>query len=137
MRHFRDYCPPLVKGTTVAYYASVSGDINAGMAKTFRQALIDALERTGTPLKQVAEGAGVSYEQFKKLVQREDAATNVDDAVKVANFFGMTVDEFIEDRTAEARDAAADLWRQLSEAERDLLLAAARGRGAQGRVEVP
>lgn len=105
------------------------------MTKTFRTALIDALDRTGIPLKQVCEGSKVSYEQFKKLVQREDAATNVDDAVRVANFFGVTMDEFIEDRTAEDRDAAADLWRRLSASERDLLLAAARGRNVPGPQE--
>ena len=41
-----------------------------GMAKVFRDALIEALDRTGTPLKEVAERAGVSYEQLKKVRYR-------------------------------------------------------------------
>ncbi|WP_435170779.1 hypothetical protein [Falsirhodobacter sp. 1013] len=98
------------------------------MPKLFRDALLEALERTGAPLKKVAEGAGVSYDQLKKLRQRDTGSTNVDDAVRVANFFGMTLDEFIGDDTAQARSEAVALYSQLTEAERTILRDAARGR---------
>jgi len=98
------------------------------MAKTFREALLDHLARTHTPLAEVARGAGVSYEQLKKVSQRTQARTNVEDAMAVAAYFGMTVNEFLDDELAQGRLDAADLWLRLTPQERDILRAAARGR---------
>jgi transposase-like protein len=105
------------------------------MTKTFRQALLDALERTGANLSDVARGASVSYEQLKKVTQRATASTNVDDARAVANYFGLTVDEFMDDSLAEDRLRLAQLWSRLSEKERQILLAAARGLPDQAPAE--
>lgn len=103
------------------------------MAKSFRNALLEAIELTGLPLKTVAERAGVSYEQLKKVKQRATASTNVDDAVKVANVFGVTLDEFLQDDTAAVRAEIVNLYIQLTEQERSILQAAARGQASQGR----
>lgn len=94
------------------------------MTKTFRDALMDRLDATGMPLKEVAERAGVSYEQLKKVKQRADASTNVDDARQVANAFGLTLDEFLDDRTIEDRIEVVNLYNQLSPTERRFLKAA-------------
>lgn len=67
------------------------------MTQKFRQAFIRALEESGLSLRAVAIGSGVSEEQLKKLKQRETATTNVDDAKKVAEFFGMGLDDFLDD----------------------------------------
>ncbi|SEL41245.1 hypothetical protein SAMN04488032_1278 [Pacificibacter marinus] len=100
--------------------------------KRFHIALSDAMQASGMPLKQVCETAGVSYEQFKKYMQRAkvdpNVSTNVDTAIKIAHVFGMTFDEFVGDDTALVRTEAVDLWRKLSEGERQILLAAARGK---------
>lgn len=103
------------------------------MAKSFRTALLNAIKITGIPLTRVAEISGVSYEQLKKIKQRETASTNVDDAVKIANVFGVTLAEFLEDEAAIVRSEIVNLYMQLSEAEREILLAAARGRASQAR----
>lgn len=58
----------------------------------------------------------------------ECASTNVDDAVKLANALGFTLDEMLKDQTATFRSEAVDLWRSLTPEERDILRAAARGR---------
>lgn len=105
------------------------------MIKPFRDALLEALEARGWKMKYVAEQSGVSYEQLKKLNQGKSLSTNVDDAIKIAHVFGLTLDELVGDTTAEDRTAVTALWLQLSEAERDLLRAAARGRDAQARAE--
>ena len=47
-----------------------------------------------------------------------------DDAVRVANFFGMTLAEFLDDATASDRAEVVRLWLQLSPQERALLQAA-------------
>lgn len=103
------------------------------MPVTFRDALLSAIAATGTSIADVARGAGVSYEQLKKVGQRAAASTNIDDAVKVANFFGFTIDEFLKDDLASDRLAGARLWFQLTPAEREILRAAARGRDASVR----
>jgi len=95
--------------------------------KPFGQALDEASTRTGIPVKQVAESAGVSYEQLKKAVQRH-GSTNVEDAIRVARFFGLSVEEFLEDREAADLHEIAALYMQLSPDERRSLLGYARGR---------
>lgn len=102
------------------------------MAKTFRQALIDALKQTGRTLRSIAKESGVSYDQLKNLKQGRSQSTNVDDAIKVANAFGVTLEEFVDDQSVIIRSEIVELYNQLSEQERKFLLASARGvRGDQ------
>jgi len=109
------------------------------MTKTFREALLErvALTRkesaeTGKPsLKAVAEGASVSYEQLKKVKQR-GGSTNIDDAIKVANYFGLTIDEFLGDKTASIRAEIDALYMNLEERERSYLKGVADGLRARG-----
>jgi len=103
------------------------------MKRTFREALLEAVASTHTSLQKVADGSGVSYEQLKKVGQRPDASTNVDDAKRVANFFGVTLDEFLGDDTASDRAAIVATYFQLSEQERLLLRATGRGLADQAR----
>ncbi|MEY3309212.1 MAG: hypothetical protein RLZZ413_3250 [Pseudomonadota bacterium] len=100
------------------------------MAKTFRSALLDALEETGLPLSKVAAGSGVSYDQLKKLRQRPQASTNVEDARAVANFFGVSLDKFLDDTTLSARVEIVEFCNRLTESEIEILKAAARGQDA-------
>jgi hypothetical protein len=100
------------------------------MVKSFRAALLDALEETGLPLSRVAAGSGVSYDQLKKLRQRPLASTNVDDARAVANFFGVTLDQFLDDTSLSARVQLVEFYNRLTDQEIQILKAAARGRGA-------
>ena len=62
------------------------------MAQAFRDALERALALSGRSLRSVTEEAAVSYEQFKKLRQRPDAKTNIEDATKVAAVVGLSLD---------------------------------------------
>jgi hypothetical protein len=102
--------------------------------KTFRDALLERVSLSGgragadgkPSLKAVADGAGVSYEQLKKVKQR-GGSTNADDAVKVAHYFGLTYDEFIGDPTATLRSEIDNLHMNLEEQERALLRAYADG----------
>jgi hypothetical protein len=97
------------------------------VARTFREALLARVAPDLT-LKAIAEGAGVSYEQLKKLNQRIDAKTNYEDAMKVSAYFGLTLNEFLEDSLAQDRAALAATYSQLSPAERALLRVIERGR---------
>lgn len=119
----RDNCRLLGKG---------QHNYNLCMSKTFRAALLEALEVNDESLRSVCEATKVSYEQMKKVKQRDTASTNVDDAVRIANHFGMSIDEFLDDDTQYRRSVAVSLYNQLTEAEIEILLAAARGRADLG-----
>ncbi|SHF77929.1 Phage repressor protein C, contains Cro/C1-type HTH and peptisase s24 domains [Pseudosulfitobacter pseudonitzschiae] len=65
------------------------------MPTTFSDALAKALIYSGKSLRHIAESAGVSYEQLKKVKQGKTQSTNVDDAQKVASAIGLTLDQFL------------------------------------------
>lgn len=96
------------------------------MTRTFRNAFLDALEQTGQSLASVAKGAKVSLEQLKKLKQRDTATTNVDDARRIANHFGMRLDDFIDGEVTEEDIEMLDLLHQLEPQERQFLRTAAK-----------
>lgn len=107
-------------------------DVKGDMGKTFREAFLEALEASGLTVAQVAAQSGVSYEQLKKLKQRDTSKTNVEDARRVAHAFGKKLDEFIDDPDLEAQAEIVSLYNALPpELQRELLsfgkgLAAAR-----------
>lgn len=84
------------------------------MAMTFREALISRVAPNGPPLKAVADATGVSYEQLKKVKQGHTQSTNADDAVKVAAYFGLTLNEFMDDDLTEDRAAVAAIYSSLT-----------------------
>lgn len=96
------------------------------MAKTFRQAFIEALAETGMSVAEVSRQSGVSKDQLNKLKQRENAKTNVDDARRVAEVFGKTLDGFIEDGISSEDTELASLLLRLEPGERQFLLNAAK-----------
>ena len=99
---------------------------------TFRDALIARLEEPNAQsLKQVAEGSGVSYEALKKVKQGRSASTNADDAIKIARYYGLTLDEFVDDSLPSERAELARLYSGITAEERQILLDAARGRAAR------
>ena len=83
------------------------------MTRKFRDAFIDALVKSGLSLRAVAVGSGVSEGQLKKLKQRENATTNVDDARKVAAFFGVGLDQFLDDPELSHHVEIAELYSRL------------------------
>lgn len=105
------------------------------MPRRFYDALKEALDSTDWSIPRLCDAADVSQAQITKFMQRgqkdPNASTNVDDARKLANTLGFTLDEMLQDDTAALRSEAANLWRSLTQGERDLLLAAARGRRAE------
>lgn len=118
-----DYCP-------VA--AAMRAGLDRQMAKRFYDALKEALDSSGWSISRLCKEAGVSTDQVTKFMQRAGkglpASTNVDDALKLANALGFTLDEMLQDNTAVLRSETAELWRKLHPSEREILLAAARGR---------
>jgi transcriptional regulator with XRE-family HTH domain len=103
------------------------GDYDPHMTRTFRAALLNVLETRDISLRAIADGAGVSYEQLKKLKQAKTLSTNVDDAKKVANFLGVSLDSLLDDPDTPSPLAIVDLYNQLSSEERQFLIKSAKG----------
>ena len=97
------------------------------MSMNFRDALLRAIESHEVSLRSVATGSGVSYEQLKKLKQRPDASTNIDDAVRIAGYFGQTLDQFLQEPDGSAPHHVTEIYTKLSERDRQRLLFFARG----------
>ena len=62
---------------------------------TFKESLLIQIEKRGLSLLEVSKGSSVSYEQLKKLKQGKSRSTNIDDALRIADYFGMDIKEFI------------------------------------------
>lgn len=92
----------------------------------FREALIARVHASGISVSELSRKTGISKSQLDKLMQRRVITTNVDDASKLAKFFGDTVEDFM--RLGEApAEAGTSLSRigvlaaQLTQAEQDML----------------
>lgn len=107
------------------------------MTRTFRTALLKYLASSGTTVAELARQTGVSKDQINKLKQRENAKTNVDDALKIAQHFGVSLEEFLEDPELATRSEIVALYSQLSAAEQEMLLAAAQGLAARQDRNTP
>lgn len=106
------------------------------MPMTFRDALLDLCERTpGLSLRKIAEGAGVSYEQLKKLNQGKSSSTNVDDALKIAAWLGVSLEELVGDDAVQVRIEVAETYNALSPRERAMLRAAREADRESGQEE--
>lgn len=89
--------------------------------KTFVEILADRIEKDRVNIAALARSSGVTKDQLYKLAKRKNASTSVDAAIKIAAFFGETLDEFMgQDRTPEEREILSlvsqlpdDLRRQL------------------------
>lgn len=130
-----DYCPHLsidnclLSGRLQRRYTVTT------MEKTFRSAFLAHLEKSGESVANISRKSGVSKYQLDKLKQREGAKTNVEDAIKVAAAFGLSLDAFLDEPQASSQAEIVSLYNQLSSAEQEMILAAARAlaeRGSQG-----
>jgi phage repressor protein C with HTH and peptisase S24 domain len=99
------------------------------MQETFKDALDYALAATGRSLRSIATDAGVSYEKLKNLKQNKAKTTGVDDAKKVANAFGVTLDDFFKGNLTPERPTIAVVGRVGAGAEIDLFDAFEKGDG--------
>jgi len=102
----------------------------------FRESFIHHLAASGLKVSQVAAATGVSDQQLHKLKQRRAGTTNVEDAVKIARFFGKTLEEFLDEpENVQVSDVLA-LLNRLSEDEKAILVAQIEGLVASRHLPV-
>ena len=61
---------------------------------SFGEALKNRIALSNCSLKELADVSGVSYELLKKLHQGKSSDTTADNAIKIASFFNVSVEEF-------------------------------------------
>ncbi|WP_282091319.1 XRE family transcriptional regulator [Epibacterium ulvae] len=66
------------------------------MTLPFKDALQRARDASGLSLRKLADKAGVSYEQLKKINQGKTLSTNAEDALKLAQAVGVSFEDFLE-----------------------------------------
>lgn len=64
-------------------------------AGAFRATLMNAMARNGTGITQLAREAEVSRDVLNKLMARAGASTTVENAIRIAEFYDLNVNEFI------------------------------------------
>lgn len=99
-----------------------SGDwIMVQAMKSFREAFVAHLEQTGEKISDIAEAKGVSAQQLYKVKQGKSDSTNVEDAQKVASYFGMTLDDFLGSDPSTTPHRLTLLYSRLSDQKRQRL----------------
>lgn len=97
------------------------------MSGDFREALLWHMDRHGTSITELTEGAGVSRDVINKLKARADSSTTVENAVKIAAFYGKSVNQFLARREVTQEDRLATLLELLPTEARQLLAAQVEG----------
>lgn len=74
---------------------------------SFQQAFVQHIERTGKTVAEIARETGIGKGQLDKLRQGRVKSTNVDDAIKIADYFGQSVNAFCNGGAEPARATGA------------------------------
>lgn len=90
------------------------------MHKNFRDAFNEHVKSTGVRITEIAAATGLKKDSLYALRRGTTMNMNVKDAIKVAAFFGETVEEFMGIGRGALRDSLMDQIAQLSESERQI-----------------
>ncbi len=83
------------------------------MTTNFRDAFLGALASRDDDLSDVAQNTGVSIAHLKDLVETETTQTNVNDAQKIAAYFGVSLEVFLDDLDLQGPIEIVGLYNQL------------------------
>lgn len=83
------------------------------MGISFKDALNQTLAKTGQSLEAVAKGSDVPLAALETFMQEDNGALVVEDAIKVAEFFGLSLDRFLDDPKVANHIVIAQLYSSL------------------------
>lgn len=102
--------------------------IRKPLSKTaFREALIRHRDESGLTLEAVARGSNVPLATVGKLCRREGKQTSAENALQIAQFFGMTLEEFVGMAQVDDDAQILRIVRRLDPETKDILLRQMRG----------
>jgi hypothetical protein len=90
---------------------------------SFRDALLRHMAQRDTTIADLSRGSGVSPDVIKKVRTRPNASTKAEEAVRIAAFFGKTVDQFIKNEEV-SKDQQLMLLVELLSPDEQMLLEA-------------
>lgn len=91
------------------------------MSKTFSDAFNEHLASTGAKVTDIAGKSGVKPDALYSLKYGKSRNMNVEDAIRVAQYFGETVEQFMGLAPGQVRDTLVEQIAQLSPREQKLL----------------
>lgn len=94
MTPYRDNTPHLARDNHLLF-TELARDYCLSMPISFKEALDRAQDATGLSMRKLADKAGVSYEQLKKVRQGKSQTTNAEDALKIATAVGVSFEQFM------------------------------------------
>lgn len=94
---------------------------------SFREALMRHMTAQDTTIAELAAGAQVSPDIIKKLRVRDQATTTAEVAMKIAAFYGKTLEEFVSGADVGERHKLASMLDLLSDEEVRVLASQIRG----------
>lgn len=94
---------------------------------SFRDALMRHMSAHDTTIAELAAGAGVSPDIIKKLRVRDQATTTAEVAMRIAAFYGKTLEQFIAGAEAGERRKLSSMLDLLSDDEVRVLASQIRG----------
>lgn len=65
------------------------------MQTAFRSALIWHMQQHGTRVVDLEKGSGVTRGVINKLIRQENGTTGVENAMRIAAYYGKTVEDFV------------------------------------------
>lgn len=89
------------------------GILSGDMAFEFQAALAWHMKRHETKIVDLVKGTGVSRDVINKLLGRNNASTNVENAVLIAAYYGKTVNQFLLRQDVEPSTQLANLFDML------------------------
>lgn len=93
----------------------------------FRESLIAHRERHGISTAYLAKKTGVAKTTLDKLVQRKVVGTNYYDAMRIAKFFGKSLEDFVDGKPDDSRSNLNMLINSLAPEEREIVEAQIEG----------
>lgn len=91
------------------------------MQKTFSEAFIEHLEKTGARVTEIANKSGVKKDSLYALKRGTTRNMGVDDAIRVAGAFDETVEQFMGLSPAQVRDQLTEQIARLTPQEQAIL----------------
>jgi len=95
--------------------------LSAAMTHTLRDALLWHMDKHGTRPVDLERGANVSRSVINKLRDRPDSSTKAEEALKIAAYYGKTLEQFLACVEPDEISRLVSLWSRLTAEERRIL----------------
>lgn len=122
---------PVNRKRIIARPGGVGDFVRSAPKTTFREAFIRRIDESDITLAELSRRTGVPKPTLDKLHQRKVETTSVANAIRIAAYFGQSVEEFMGLDPDPAVSRLVQDWASLTEGEREIVDRVIRGLFAQ------